>query len=169
MSPFISFESKKAVWINIRKYFETSIFYFLFVNKDSCTEILREANNKLREQIICKVCVDEDVACVFIPCGHLVCCLDCAPAMMRCPVCDKAVSRFIVARIDEEESEDRVKWLWKLSHVCNVVIVLIFLILLLICWHHRGLSSGIKRCMNYLNVSASLGSRGQCFSSEICV
>jgi len=23
----------------------------------------------------------------FLPCGHLVCCADCAPAMRKCPIC----------------------------------------------------------------------------------
>jgi hypothetical protein len=35
----------------------------------------------------CKICMDNEVSIVFLPCGHLVCCSRCAPALKNCPIC----------------------------------------------------------------------------------
>ncbi|XP_076079629.1 putative inhibitor of apoptosis isoform X1 [Mytilus galloprovincialis] len=44
-----------------------------------------DVNNK--DLLLCKVCLEEDVSIVFLPCGHLATCGQCAPAMKRCPIC----------------------------------------------------------------------------------
>ncbi|XP_076083713.1 baculoviral IAP repeat-containing protein 7-like [Mytilus galloprovincialis] len=51
------------------------------------TENLIEENRQLRDQRLCKVCLDLEASIAFLPCGHIVCCIDCAPAMRKCPVC----------------------------------------------------------------------------------
>ncbi|XP_059489798.1 death-associated inhibitor of apoptosis 2-like [Neocloeon triangulifer] len=43
------------------------------------------------EAHLCKVCLDEDVGVVFLPCGHLVSCVQCAPNLSLCPVCRKEI------------------------------------------------------------------------------
>ncbi|CAL1528891.1 unnamed protein product [Lymnaea stagnalis] len=48
---------------------------------------LMEENRLLKEQRQCKICMDEEVCVVFLPCGHLVCCATCAPALNSCPIC----------------------------------------------------------------------------------
>ncbi|KAI8745585.1 E3 ubiquitin-protein ligase XIAP [Biomphalaria glabrata] len=48
---------------------------------------LKENNNVLRQQTTCKICMDREVDIVFLPCGHLVSCTECAVAMKDCPVC----------------------------------------------------------------------------------
>ncbi|KAK0063305.1 E3 ubiquitin-protein ligase XIAP-like isoform X1 [Biomphalaria pfeifferi] len=48
---------------------------------------LQEENLQIREQMICKICLDKDVSVVFLPCGHLVSCVDCSCALVDCPVC----------------------------------------------------------------------------------
>ncbi|KAH9508051.1 hypothetical protein Btru_052708 [Bulinus truncatus] len=48
---------------------------------------LKDRNNLLRQQTVCKICMDKEVAVVFLPCGHLISCTDCAAAMKDCPVC----------------------------------------------------------------------------------
>ncbi|XP_048956360.1 baculoviral IAP repeat-containing protein 7 isoform X2 [Canis lupus dingo] len=45
-----------------------------------------EQLQRLREERVCKVCLDRTVCTVFVPCGHLVC-AECAPALQLCPVC----------------------------------------------------------------------------------
>lgn len=64
--------------------------YILFL---ICTEkqILQEEFLGLTETLVCKICCDKDVAAAFLPCGHLVCCLDCAPAMRKCPLCGEVI------------------------------------------------------------------------------
>uniref|UniRef100_A0A7N8XF89 RING-type E3 ubiquitin transferase n=1 Tax=Mastacembelus armatus TaxID=205130 RepID=A0A7N8XF89_9TELE len=51
-------------------------------------EMLRQ----LQEERTCKVCMDKLVSIVFIPCGHLVVCGDCAASLRQCPIC-RAVIR----------------------------------------------------------------------------
>lgn len=48
---------------------------------------LLEENRLLTAMKLCKVCLDKDVNTVFLPCGHLVTCQDCAPRLRDCPVC----------------------------------------------------------------------------------
>ncbi|XP_063408068.1 baculoviral IAP repeat-containing protein 3-like [Mytilus trossulus] len=50
-------------------------------------ELLVEENRQLRDQRLCKICLELEASIAFLPCGHLVCCSDCAPAMRKCPIC----------------------------------------------------------------------------------
>ncbi|XP_072339086.1 baculoviral IAP repeat-containing protein 7-like [Scyliorhinus torazame] len=46
-----------------------------------------EQLRQLKNERTCKVCLDREVSIVFIPCGHLVVCRDCAPNLRCCPIC----------------------------------------------------------------------------------
>ncbi|KPP60101.1 baculoviral IAP repeat-containing protein 7-like [Scleropages formosus] len=46
---------------------------------------------QLQEERTCKVCLDRAVCIVFIPCGHLVACADCAASLQHCPICRAVV------------------------------------------------------------------------------
>ncbi|XP_017670701.1 PREDICTED: baculoviral IAP repeat-containing protein 7 [Lepidothrix coronata] len=46
-----------------------------------------EQLRRLQEERMCKVCLDRDVSVVFVPCGHLVACGDCALNLRLCPIC----------------------------------------------------------------------------------
>ncbi|XDV26314.1 hypothetical protein PO909_030062 [Leuciscus waleckii] len=46
-----------------------------------------EQLRRLQEERTCKVCMDKEVNIVFIPCGHLVVCKECAPSLHKCPIC----------------------------------------------------------------------------------
>ncbi|KAK3097115.1 hypothetical protein FSP39_006497 [Pinctada imbricata] len=48
-------------------------------------------NRRLRRQRLCRVCQDKDANIAMLPCGHLLCCSDCAPAMRKCPACKAIV------------------------------------------------------------------------------
>lgn len=63
------------------------IYISLFVDFQT---VLRE-NRELQDMTICKVCMVEKVNIVFLPCGHIVTCAECAPAMRKCPMCRKMV------------------------------------------------------------------------------
>ncbi|XP_014774540.1 putative inhibitor of apoptosis isoform X1 [Octopus bimaculoides] len=52
---------------------------------------LVKENNMLKELKLCKICLDEELSVVFLPCGHLVSCASCAPALSNCPVCRQKV------------------------------------------------------------------------------
>ncbi|KFW88514.1 Baculoviral IAP repeat-containing protein 7-B [Phalacrocorax carbo] len=51
-----------------------------------------EQLRRLQEEKMCKVCMDRDVSVVFVPCGHLVACRQCARNLRLCPIC-RAVIR----------------------------------------------------------------------------
>ncbi|XP_074640776.1 baculoviral IAP repeat-containing protein 3-like [Tubulanus polymorphus] len=53
------------------------------VHKDDENDEIR----KLKEELMCKICMDNKADIVFLPCGHLVSCRGCAPAMKKCPIC----------------------------------------------------------------------------------
>ncbi|XP_074867925.1 baculoviral IAP repeat-containing protein 7 [Carettochelys insculpta] len=50
-----------------------------------------EQLRRLQEERMCKVCMDKDVSIVFVPCGHLVVCAECAPSLRQCPICRAVV------------------------------------------------------------------------------
>uniref|UniRef100_K7E9I1 RING-type E3 ubiquitin transferase n=1 Tax=Ornithorhynchus anatinus TaxID=9258 RepID=K7E9I1_ORNAN len=65
------------------------------VRMESQPECSEEAGNlsteeqlqRLQEERTCKVCMDRMVSIVFVPCGHLVVCTECAPNLQHCPIC----------------------------------------------------------------------------------
>ncbi|XP_048765604.2 putative inhibitor of apoptosis [Ostrea edulis] len=55
------------------------------------TKSLIEENRKLKDLRLCKICMEKDASIAMLPCGHLCCCADCAPAMRKCPICRQFV------------------------------------------------------------------------------
>ncbi|NWT04148.1 XIAP ligase, partial [Mionectes macconnelli] len=47
----------------------------------------------LQEEKLCKICMAKDVSVVFIPCGHLVACKECAQVLSECPLCRTDIMR----------------------------------------------------------------------------
>ncbi|XP_059141214.1 uncharacterized protein LOC131929045 [Physella acuta] len=60
---------------------------------------LKEQNSTLRNNLICKICMDKEVKIVFLPCGHLVSCQECAVAFHDCPVCRSHIRAYVRASI----------------------------------------------------------------------
>ncbi|XP_035267183.1 E3 ubiquitin-protein ligase XIAP [Anguilla anguilla] len=54
-----------------------------------------EKLRKLQMEKQCKVCMDKDIAIVFIPCGHLVTCERCSVPLKKCPICCGAITQKI--------------------------------------------------------------------------
>ncbi|KAK3593109.1 hypothetical protein CHS0354_018234 [Potamilus streckersoni] len=50
-------------------------------------EKIKREHRELHEATLCKICMENTISVVFLPCGHLVTCSDCAPAMRKCPIC----------------------------------------------------------------------------------
>ena len=49
--------------------------------------LLKAENRRLHEAKTCKVCMDNDINTVFLPCGHLVSCDKCSPKLRNCAIC----------------------------------------------------------------------------------
>lgn len=75
---------------------------------------LEEENRLLKDARLCKVCLDEEVGVVFLPCGHLgeyalkilipthihsklfaATCNQCAPSVANCPMCRADIKGFV--------------------------------------------------------------------------
>lgn len=54
-------------------------------------ETLERENARLKEARTCKVCMDNEIGVVFLPCGHLICCVNCAPSLKDCPMCRTSI------------------------------------------------------------------------------
>ncbi|XP_060069244.1 baculoviral IAP repeat-containing protein 3-like [Ylistrum balloti] len=48
---------------------------------------LVEENRMLKENGLCKICMDKNSNTVFLPCGHLATCAECASSLRTCPLC----------------------------------------------------------------------------------
>jgi hypothetical protein len=50
---------------------------------------------RFREERTCKVCLEDEVNRVFLPCGHMSCCDVCADQLYDCPMCRKRILAFV--------------------------------------------------------------------------
>ena len=50
-------------------------------------ETILAENTKLKEERICRICMDDTACVVFLPCAHLLSCAKCAPCLQDCPTC----------------------------------------------------------------------------------
>ncbi|XP_021028204.1 baculoviral IAP repeat-containing protein 2 [Mus caroli] len=83
------------IFKNSLKEIDSTLYESLFVEKnmkyipteDVSGLSLEEQLRRLQEERTCKVCMDREVSIVFIPCGHLVVCQECAPSLRKCPIC----------------------------------------------------------------------------------
>ncbi len=55
-------------------------------------EKMREENTRMRDQYLCKVCMENEVRVTFMPCGHLACCGPCSLTMSECPICRSRIT-----------------------------------------------------------------------------
>ncbi|NXA03603.1 BIR7B protein, partial [Sapayoa aenigma] len=62
-------------------------FFSFFFGKDESRLSTEEQLRRLQQERMCKVCLDRDVSVVFVPCGHLVACGECARSLRLCPIC----------------------------------------------------------------------------------
>uniref|UniRef100_A0A480P436 Baculoviral IAP repeat-containing protein 2 isoform 1 n=1 Tax=Sus scrofa TaxID=9823 RepID=A0A480P436_PIG len=87
--------SAANIFKNCLKEINSTLYKNLFVEKnmkyipteDVSGLSLEEQLRRLQEERTCKVCMDKEVSIVFIPCGHLVVCQECAPSLRKCPIC----------------------------------------------------------------------------------
>nr|XP_039257850.1 baculoviral IAP repeat-containing protein 3-like [Styela clava] len=62
---------------------------------EEMTPSLREQLHKIEEERMCKVCFTNPAEMVFVPCGHICCCMQCTEAISHCPVCRVKIQRAI--------------------------------------------------------------------------
>ena len=64
-------------------------------NGNSNSQMVKDATS----QLTCKICWESVVGIIFLPCSHLVCCVQCSAAMTQCPVCRTRVAGTIKVNI----------------------------------------------------------------------
>ncbi|XP_035121075.2 baculoviral IAP repeat-containing protein 3 isoform X3 [Callithrix jacchus] len=88
-----------TVFRNSLQEADTVLYEHLFVQQDikyipteDISDLsVEEQLRRLQEERTCKVCMEKEVSIVFIPCGHLVVCQDCAPSLRKCPICRSTI------------------------------------------------------------------------------
>jgi baculoviral IAP repeat-containing protein 2/3 len=50
-----------------------------------------DESERRMKNVECKICMAEEVGVVFLPCGHLLTCVMCAPALSTCPLCRQPI------------------------------------------------------------------------------
>lgn len=62
-------------------------------------EELQEENERLKEALQCRICMDRTACIIFLPCGHMVACPQCGPALTVCAVCRKEIKGTVRATL----------------------------------------------------------------------
>ena len=52
---------------------------------------LEVENRRLKDQRTCKICMDREIGVVFLTCGHLISCVQCATSLEECPLCRQTI------------------------------------------------------------------------------
>nr|XP_039257847.1 uncharacterized protein LOC120334399 [Styela clava] len=65
------------------------------VNLEENSESLQQQLDKIEEERMCKICFSNPADMVFIPCSHMICCMECTQAIRHCPVCRKKIEKAI--------------------------------------------------------------------------
>ena len=47
----------------------------------------------LDESLMCKICMEREINCVLLECGHMISCIDCSKQFSDCPICRRNVIR----------------------------------------------------------------------------
>ena len=58
-------------------------------------ESLEKKLERMQEERTCKICMDAEIGIVFLPCGHLVCCPNCASGVELCPMCRRPIQESV--------------------------------------------------------------------------
>ena len=76
-------------------FFQEFQIYLNEQNNEESTEPPKKKQAKEADDK-CKVCFDRQISCVFVPCGHLVCCLRCGlrceNVSGECPICKQKIA-----------------------------------------------------------------------------
>lgn len=58
---------------------------------------LPAVEKKVDDGRLCKICYTEELGVVFLPCGHIVACVKCAPSLSTCAVCRQPFTAIVRA------------------------------------------------------------------------
>lgn len=64
-------------------------------NAENLSNIKVQNNKSPDDAKICKICYNEELEVVFLPCGHVIACVKCACDMKSCAVCRKLITKTV--------------------------------------------------------------------------
>lgn len=67
--------------------------FFWCCYKKKLYEETLELDNIKEKPYLCKICFENNLEIMFIPCGHVVCCRDCNTRILFCPICKREVKQ----------------------------------------------------------------------------
>lgn len=97
-------------YINVLTHY--FFFFFSIANQMSLLSINNDTqeygSSKMLDSMLCKICYKEEMNVVFIPCGHLIACIQCALSIDNCAVCRNPFSDVMKVYIcmDPEQEHD---------------------------------------------------------------
>ncbi|CAF0842547.1 unnamed protein product, partial [Didymodactylos carnosus] len=56
---------------------------------------LENGNDDISDDTVCKVCMDAQIDCVFLDCGHMCTCVKCGKVLAECPMCRQYIVRVV--------------------------------------------------------------------------
>jgi len=61
-------------------------------NSSAQIRYAKNQSSRSDDGTMCKICYERKLECVFVPCGHFMCCYPCAERVTQCPVCRADIS-----------------------------------------------------------------------------
>ena len=61
-------------------------------NLKKSQQFFEKENQSLKESKFCKICMDNEINIVLVPCGHFISCDDCASCLKFCPMCRRKIN-----------------------------------------------------------------------------
>jgi riboflavin biosynthesis pyrimidine reductase len=86
-------EKVLQLWIdcNEKKYNRSSNLN----NTSSGNDGSQQNSDDIDESQACKICMEREINCVLLECGHMLTCVTCGRKLAECPVCRQNVSRCV--------------------------------------------------------------------------
>ncbi|KAK9298200.1 hypothetical protein QLX08_008365 [Tetragonisca angustula] len=64
---------------------------------ENVSNVKAQSSKSMDDARMCKICYNGELGVVFLPCGHMVACVRCAPGMTTCAVCREPVTMTVRA------------------------------------------------------------------------
>ena len=81
MGSCLSSHQRKNSLLEENKYLRHRVEELLLQN------VSKNNDTEMRRLFECKICFDDIVSTVFLPCGHCMTCKNCATTFSKCPLC----------------------------------------------------------------------------------
>ncbi|KAF8394472.1 hypothetical protein HHK36_020680 [Tetracentron sinense] len=67
-------------------------------NEDSSEKAVNGSVNAKKDRLmpdLCVICLEQEYNAVFVPCGHMCCCITCSAHLTKCPLCRRHIDQVV--------------------------------------------------------------------------